>query len=770
MKKQHTAAFSIVRSDTEKKAPALAVRAFRAAALYAGFLALLQGFTGLWESCGWLMALAGLAAVVWQSIVLSGKQCWLRAALALCCLLAAAIFAKPVLAGAVSVYNAVCNTLTVATGQIYLPLAAQSGSAALFSGILAALLGVFCVWAVRQSPIGCGIGLSVLFAAELLVLQPQSAAGWMAAAPAAAVLLLAGGAADHHESAPSLLSYGSLLALAGVLAATLLSVPAVRSGELFSAWSGAGRAALHRLRYETGEAALPEGDFRSFTAAADETPCLRVTMQAPTQLYLRGFTADVFTGDTWQALDTQTLAGQSDLIYWLHKDGFYPQTQLASAARASGQPEQTQTVQIENTGACSAYLYVPYALQALPQSSAIGADSLETGMVPAGGARGVRQYQLSIPFSPEQTAAQALEQLSAQPETAVGYLSPEGSYRALVQEQSLSLSLETRVQLAPVLDQICSAYGAADSLTAEQAQVCTLRFLDELDTIRGAGISLPLDELAKDTSYQTATLAVLALRYYGIPARYAEGFVLTQEAAARSRAGSAITLTAADAQGWAEVYQDGVGWMPLALTPGYGELTDALSPHEAGASGQSSEEQTENGSISQAETLEEEAEETEDRPQEEPGGGAQSANDLRTRSRLWLLAVAGLLLLLLAAVIVRYTMIRRRWETRFSRTAPAQSVAWVAKALSLLWPAMKLGYDGGSIFAFSEALRETDAAYADAVRTIAALNAEARFSSHAMTREQAALARMIWQQSVARLKRERRPLRRFWLKWVRCMY
>ena len=770
MKKQHTAAFSIVRSDTEKKAPALAVRAFRAALLYAGLLTLAQGAAGIWTNYGWLWAAAGAAALIWQSAALGFSRRWLRAVLPLLCLICAAVFSGRFLAGAVTVSSAACDTLTESTGHIFLPLAGTGADAALFVGVSAALLGVLCAYAVRWSPTVCGLLLTALSAALLALLRPDSAQVWMAVCPLCAALLLAGGAADHRESVPMLLSYGSLLALAGVLAAALLAVPGLRSGDLFSEWGAASRAALHRLRYETGEAALPEGDFRSFTAAADETPCLRVTMQAPTQLYLRGFTADVFTGDAWQALDTQALAAQSGLIYWLHKDGFYPQMQLASAAHASGQLEQTQTVQIENTGACSAYLYVPYALQALPQDSAIGADSLEAGMVSASGARGVRQYQLSIPLSPEQTAAQVLEQLSAQPETAVGYLSLEGSYRALVQEQSLSLSLETRVQLAPVLDQICAAYGAVDSLTAEQAQVCTLRFLDELDTIRGAEISLPLDELAKDTSYQTATLAVLALRYYGIPARYAEGFVLTQEAVARSRAGSAITLTAADAQGWAEVYQDGVGWMPLALTPGYGELTDALSPHEAGASGQSSEEQTENGSISQAETLEEEAEETEDRPQEEPEGGAQSANDLRTRSRLWLLAVAGLLLLLLAAVIVRYTMIRRRWETRFSRTAPAQSVAWVAKALSLLWPAMKLGYDGGSIFAFSEALRETDAAYADAVRTIAALNAEARFSSHAMTREQAALARMIWQQSVARLKRERRPLRRFWLKWVRCMY
>ena len=92
-------------------------------------------------------------------------------------------------------------------------------------------------------------------------------------------------------------------------------------------------------------------------------------------------------------------------------------------------------------------------------------------------------------------------------------------------------------------------YGSAGSLTPEQAQLCTARFLEQLDALREAGTVLPLDELIKDTTYQTATLTVLALRYYGIPARYAEGFVLTQETAARAQAGSAITLTAADAQG-----------------------------------------------------------------------------------------------------------------------------------------------------------------------------------------------------------------------------
>ena len=281
---------------------------------------------------------------------------------------------------------------------------------------------------------------------------------------------------------------------------------------------------------------------------------------------------------------------------------------------------------------------------------------------------------------------------------------------------------------------------------------------------------MPLDELVKDTTYQTATLTVLALRYYGIPARYAEGFVLTQETAARAQAGSAITLTAADAQGWAEVYQDGVGWMPLALTPGYGELTDILSPHQSEAASQTGDTHTDNGSIAQAETIENESDETEDTQQEQPEGGAQSAPTVKMRLWLWILLIVGLLLFLLAAAALRYALIRRRWRYRFEHTAPAQSVAWVTGALAALWPAMGLGYDGGSVFAFGESLRETDAEYAGAVCEIAALNGEARFSSHAMTREQAKRARRVWKQTIDRLQKTVPLPRRAWLKWIRCLY
>lgn len=769
MKKQDTAAFSLIRCDTEKKAPVLAVRAIRAALFFAGLLTAAQGAAGIWTNYGWLWAAAGAAALVWQSVVLGLPRRWLRAVLPLLCLICAAVFSGRFLAGAITVSSAACETLTKATGHILLPLAGVGADAALFVAISAALLGTLCAYAVRWSPTVCGLLLTALSAALLALIKPAAAQPWMAVCPLCAALLLAGGAADHKESVPMLLNYGALLAAAGVLAAALLAVPGLRSGTLFSEWSAASNMALHRLRYESGQAVLPEGAFSDFSAAPEQTPCLTITMEQPTALYLRGFTGDTFTGTAWQALDTQTLAEQTDLLYWLHKEGFYPQTQFAAASRGLQRQEQAQTVLIENTSACSAYVYAPYALSALPQEGALCTDSLESTQIPTSGLRGARQYRFTMPLAPEQTAAELLDALREQPETADAYLSAEGSYRAFVQEQDVKLPEQTRAQLAPILDELCRDYGSAGSLTPEQAQLCTARFLEQLDALREAGTVLPLDELVKDTTYQTATLTVLALRYYGIPARYAEGFVLTQETAARAQAGSAITLTAADAQGWAEVYQDGTGWMPLALTPGYGELTDILSPHQSETASQTGDAHTDDGSIAQAETIEDEAD-AEDTPQEQPDDGAQSAPAVKARIWLWILLIVGLLLFLLAAVALRYALIRRRWQYRFARTAPAQSVAWVTGALAALWPAMGLGYDGGSVFAFGESLRESDAEYAGAVRDLAALNGEARFSSHTMTREQAKRALRVWKQTIDRLQKTVPLPRRAWLKWIRCLY
>ncbi len=66
-----------------------------------------------------------------------------------------------------------------------------------------------------------------------------------------------------------------------------------------------------------------------------------------------------------------------------------------------------------------------------------------------------------------------------------------------------------------------------------------------------------------------ASAAVLAFRYCGIPARYATGYaVSSSEFYPDGRGGYTAVLTARMAHAWAEIYLEGVGWVPVETTPG----------------------------------------------------------------------------------------------------------------------------------------------------------------------------------------------------------
>lgn len=65
-----------------------------------------------------------------------------------------------------------------------------------------------------------------------------------------------------------------------------------------------------------------------------------------------------------------------------------------------------------------------------------------------------------------------------------------------------------------------------------------------------------------------ATAMCLALRYYGIPARYVTGFTVGGDEYVSHSGGEYIyELTDSDLHAWVEVYFDGLGWLPYDPTP-----------------------------------------------------------------------------------------------------------------------------------------------------------------------------------------------------------
>ena len=101
--------------------------------------------------------------------------------------------------------------------------------------------------------------------------------------------------------------------------------------------------ALHHWRYEKTEI-LPEGDLTKPVPAADGTEAiLSVTSDKTDTLYLRGFVGDTYENGAWSALDAETAANEKDLFYWLHENGFYPQSQFALSAAEY----ETATIQFQ---------------------------------------------------------------------------------------------------------------------------------------------------------------------------------------------------------------------------------------------------------------------------------------------------------------------------------------------------------------------------------------------------------------------------------------
>lgn len=69
-----------------------------------------------------------------------------------------------------------------------------------------------------------------------------------------------------------------------------------------------------------------------------------------------------------------------------------------------------------------------------------------------------------------------------------------------------------------------------------------------------------------------ATAATLLFRYMGIPARYVEGYIVTNYDFAYPRIvgdNQIISIKDTNAHAWAEIYVDTYGWVPIEVTPGY---------------------------------------------------------------------------------------------------------------------------------------------------------------------------------------------------------
>lgn len=565
MKKKQTTmtALRLAAAGMEKKKKTES--SLRVGRLLSGGL-MLAGFWGLLSGGPLLPAGLSPAAVIPGVLLLltgallhrTKADLWFHTG-AMAVLLAWLLLRRPVLTGEfAALANRFLDFWTEKTGRLYLPVSGAAGTAAEAEALLGAMVSLL------AASLPGGLALGALLLAGICTGVCGAKAFLLLYALGLMLLILGRQLRSRRTGFGSWahLWQGAALAVLGALLLPLCLIPAA-SLTPATDWTV---ERLHELRFGAGS--LPEGRLSGLGAwTPEEQTALHLSGEniRAGRLYLRGFTGELYTGSAWQALPGGTLKENSGLFYWLHQDGFYGQSAAGLAAERAELLE-TASLQVEPEGACRAYAYLPYGLT---ESNALDPMDLGDGSLRAAGRQTEAVFrQGSVPDFYRVQAA-----LAQQPNgEAQKYLADESAYRAYCESVDLQLTPDAARAVAEAL-------GEDDTpRTLTEIKVLILNCLDRLlhyDTsvrTRNGGQDFAaylLERSCSGYSVHYATAATLMLRYCGVPARYVEGYCLTEEQTTRLAADGEAEISELSAHAWAEYYLDGVGWLPFETTPGY---------------------------------------------------------------------------------------------------------------------------------------------------------------------------------------------------------
>lgn len=441
---------------------------------------------------------------------------------------------------------------------------------------------------------------------------------------------------------------------------------------------------------------MPGGDLtQADTVTYDGRPALTVTTPNAFSMYLKGFSGDVLEDGVWQPLSADTYFKDYSLTGpWVRSDHFSPAISLGQLLDLKWQVQTAQhergerksvtmaryPVTIRNERAFRDTVFLPYEVS--ESSKGLGRADLSHEGAAAKGLRGRRSYELTV-YQPLTTdygnvsAGAIIGEDAPYNELYEGAFVPaEKVYRDFVSAYERDIPEAYR---APVAE-LARAAGLTGSPSKDVFRIRSLfgtRFQFSLDVAPPAGEDPLLSFMnGTRTGYDThfASLAVLLFRQAGIPARYAEGYYISKDLAASVDSETEVELSVPDSasHAWVELYKDGVGWVPVEVTPGYYETEPGSSP---GTSSQGQTEQPEE--VAPPETPEEE-----ENPVPDEQSERDASSDTEKQGSL-LPLLLPLLLLVLLVPLIGNTLARRKIRRAEDRETTALAYRYLERVLRL---------------------------------------------------------------------------------------
>lgn len=208
-----------------------------------------------------------------------------------------------------------------------------------------------------------------------------------------------------------------------------------------------------------------------------------------------------------------------------------------------------------------------------------------------------------------------------------------------------------------------------------------------------------------------ASAATLMFRSYGIPARYAEGYMLTEKEIASSNqvlenGKVQVSIYSKDAHAWVEVYLDGIGWIVVDPTPSSGSVVSlddirrnqspqnnvAANNNNNNNSSQqdSSDNQPDNSDGGERVTQSETEADTVDNGGTDGSGvvseasGDNKASDSSNSLVIWGVSIFGIIALIMCTIVMSVWLLKRRIVKKFHELTESGDVVAIYNNLERL--------------------------------------------------------------------------------------
>ena len=336
---------------------------------------------------------------------------------------------------------------------------------------------------------------------------------------------------------------------------------------------------IHKVQYVTNETIenirygkniRGDGNMLPENFMNDKT-VLEVAMEKPEPMYLKGFTGSIYEDGKWTLLPNESYYAEKDMMYWLHKKEFSGISQISKTTEFLGKTDDGNKVSVKNVGASRQYMYYPYELK---DGQLQEGKSWSDSFITSSGIRGARNYEYTVMAENVSTwPSLYVEFFNAdESDTLEQYLINESHYNVMMYEDYTSLTVQQRKMLARFIGS--SGDQSKEHVAYKQAIKRVKIILEDNFVYSEKKLSGddPVESFLKKnkgSDVHFASLATLMFRYYGIPARYVEGYIITKNDAKDVEAGETIKIKASANHAWTEIYIDGFGWIPMEVTPEY---------------------------------------------------------------------------------------------------------------------------------------------------------------------------------------------------------